>query len=835
MVFHFHTREAYLPEYVDSNTAYVFRSEGVGVSFPNPLPTPTQLGLSFHFGCPDATTSVYKFTELNVFNLYRDDYTPDIALIKIPEDCYGGSPVPEGPFIEANADFILSSLVANGVALQLAPVNRSIVRKPNCVMSQKGATLLKPIHAPAQSSSVSRKLVDSNCENSIPLKKPLCGIQENATPVSREFCSVQGDYEKILIGGCALQQNAIPITTGGMCATENEAESLVVKMCAPRENAIPTNGGDVCSPSQDLWRLPSTESKILYPTTVDAYTPTLEFKPKLYTEDEETVLTKSTYVNSGAALLFRIKHQLNTGYSLREYQPSTFFTHIVFYPTQQDYTTFRLKEKRWQWLFGNPVSVIIRNVVNPLKPLTCNPRSSSVETRKRTCSIQENTIPLPPGETPFIDPDPEIPTDPPGGNQETIIVPTKEVYPVHNTLITTMADGTPLDLAGVSISFDADSHSWQWNADLVDSSQVNLVKPQSNGTPVIVHITVNGVKWHLLVERTPTTKTFNSETVSLSGRGVSALLDAPYVIPTSITTTTQLTNQQIAESFLPSSGWTLDWQIPVWIIPSGAYTHQNLTPLRALQQLVSSCGGMLLPVKDEQKIKVIKRYPVVPWQFANVNPDVQIPDDIIFTLREEPVSIHGANGVYVHGLENGGKQALCRITGSAGDRLTNTQLNNMMTDAIALRALGERALAGAYVQPTTKSIEVIMDGGTTIDLVEPGTFVEFVVGSLQDRAIVNGVSIQITSQNGVVVVAQDITLGEETNSQFSLFKKLVPIEPLQLVTLNTTTGKSSTVTTVEGTVLTVRGTGTLGAKYYIRNGVIESAAPNLPILNDIVV
>lgn len=64
---------------------------------------------------------------------------------------------------------------------------------------------------------------------------------------------------------------------------------------------------------------------------------------------------------------------------------------------------------------------------------------------------------------------------------------------------------------------------------------------------------------------------------------------------------------------------------------------------------------------------------------------------------------------------------------------------------------------------------------------------------------------------------------------YSVFKDLVPSYPLLVGDVTADDGDTHQVTLVGGGVMMVRGKATVGDKVFIRDGVIEGTAPNLPV------
>jgi hypothetical protein len=347
----------------------------------------------------------------------------------------------------------------------------------------------------------------------------------------------------------------------------------------------------------------------------------------------------------------------------------------------------------------------------------------------------------------------------------------------------------------------------------------------TDDVPVQLSITINGYNWIVLIEKIPEQRSFGKTDITLQGRSLSALLGSPYQRLTSYTAGSELTVQQIADSLLPT-GWTINWQCATpWVVPTNSFSYTQQTLLQALATIAQSIGAVLVPSRNTQVLTMQPRYPVLPWNFhaSGINADLVIPDSAIASIGVESRTQSPINGVYVHG-EKDGVLAFCRLTGTAGDVLAPTVSNSLITDVVAARALGERLLAGQATQPVTTSVTTFLGGD--FPLARVGWLLEV----NNERAIINGVAINVEFGK----VSQTITVGENTTNAYSKLLNLLPAQPLLVGQLVSTVGDVSILTLLDGGVITARGSGTVGANYYVRNGLIESAAPNLG-MNEIVI
>jgi hypothetical protein len=419
--------------------------------------------------------------------------------------------------------------------------------------------------------------------------------------------------------------------------------------------------------------------------------------------------------------------------------------------------------------------------------------------------------------------DPPRPPITPRPETVTFTIPRKTVYTMQHTITATLLDLTPLDVSDISLNVDADSWAWTFGCKLLNAEQLPLVV-KSDGTAVQILITINSYTFNVLVEKVTCNRTFAKNSISLSGRSLTALLTLPYLQPASATQSDLMNVQQLVALELP-----FDWEIGLWTaanwnIPAGAFSYTEKTPIQVIAGIASDIGAVIAPSRHSKKIDVIPRYPVQPWNYESETPDLIIPDAVIESLTYRNVVPAQGNAVYVHGSDIGGVLARCRLTGTAGDKLLQTITNSLMTDVIGCRALGERLLAAQWEQPAIQSLTIPLNS-TDIPLAKIGDLVRIDIDGGHVFGVVNSVGISANLGK----VSQIITIGEETANVWQGFKDLLPRDPLLIGTLSNTDGQTSLMTLIDGGVIRVRGTGIIDSKYYIRAGRIENQAPNLEV------
>jgi hypothetical protein len=415
---------------------------------------------------------------------------------------------------------------------------------------------------------------------------------------------------------------------------------------------------------------------------------------------------------------------------------------------------------------------------------------------------------------------------PPSINHVTTIIPQKQVYSMQHSISVTLENLTPISVDAVKLALDNDSFAWSFSANLLDLSQLNLVQ-QTDNTPVILVITIDGNVFKMLVEKITRNRSFAKNSISLSGRSLSALLSQPYQQPRSATQSSLMTVQQLAELELPN-GWTINWTASSWNVTSGAWSYTAKTPIQVITEIAANIGAIVVPSRNAKVLNIMPRYTVLPWLFDATTPDVIIPDSAIVSLSYRNIVPTQANGVYIHGGEVGGVLSRCRLSGTAGDRLSATVTNPLMTDVIGTRALAETILANAYEQPAIQSVSLKL--GSDYPLIGIGDFVRINIDGGHVFGVVNSVSIDAALDS----VDQVIQIGNESANIWTAFKEILPSQPLLVGTVASVSGETSLMTLIDGGVVRVRGVGAVGEKWYLKAGTLDSKAPALT-LNEVVI
>ena len=425
----------------------------------------------------------------------------------------------------------------------------------------------------------------------------------------------------------------------------------------------------------------------------------------------------------------------------------------------------------------------------------------------------------------YSTPEPE----PPPGQ---IIIPIRRVYFVIPEIdVVRLPDNYPIAARNIQINLDADSHTWQCSATLVGRDALDAVQPDIQGQPVVLAIHINGHDWHMIIDDWTENTQFGRRAISLTAHGLTAELAEPWELPLTGTTDQGMTIQQALASLLPfGSGWGLTWATGMadWWVPAGAWSWSNQTPISAIHGAATGVGMVVVPGMASRTLHIQPRYPVAPWQYDSTEPDLIIPEAVITQHGRQNPAPTQANAVYVHGAEVGGVIGQVKRTGTAGDRLAATASHPLITHDQGARLLGTRILSGQHQQPAWRNLTMPLGGD--IPLGGIGKLAHIDAGNRSQRAVINGVSVSADVSDRKVKVRQTLTLGERTDNRWAQFRNLIPGEPTQLgeiASIDASTG-TAFVELLGGGTIRVRGDGQIGDQVYVRGGMIQGQAPQLP-------
>ncbi|WP_147476795.1 hypothetical protein [Vandammella animalimorsus] len=309
-----------------------------------------------------------------------------------------------------------------------------------------------------------------------------------------------------------------------------------------------------------------------------------------------------------------------------------------------------------------------------------------------------------------------------GPSPETVVVPVRRVYIVHNSItLTRIEGGVELHPLTFEASLDVDSWTWSWSATL-HHSMGHYLGRQADGEAPVVEAVINGQALRLRIESRGLDERFNPSRWRISGRGINAILSAPHAPTMAFSFRDQLSAQQIAQQVLTLNGvpigWDVDWQLPDWQVPGGSWVYGG-SYMDAINELARAVGGYVQPHATLPQLRLLPRYPTRPWQWDSVTPDYELPAGMAELRATEFVERPHYNRIWVGG-EAAGVSGFITRGGSAGDQVAPQALHPLITDSQAQLARGIAELSNTGAQEhVTLSLQVLPQTG----LILPGKFV----------------------------------------------------------------------------------------------------------------
>lgn len=325
------------------------------------------------------------------------------------------------------------------------------------------------------------------------------------------------------------------------------------------------------------------------------------------------------------------------------------------------------------------------------------------------------------------------------------VIPIRRAYAVINTTDLRLVETNQrIETFSMDMSIDMDSWTWGFSAN-VAARELPKLLPSAPGIPVLVDALVNGEHFKFLVESTRRSRSFGKDAISISGRGMSATLADPYSPTTSFTNTQARTAQQLMNDALTNNGvpigWTVDWQIDDWLVPTGVWSHQG-NYMSAITTIAASVGAFVQPDPANKVLRIKSRNKVKPWDLHLSEADIEIPSAVIETESVAWEDRAKYDSVYVSGTTDDGVLGLVRRSGTAGDKPAPMVTDALITNAIAARQRGifELSRFGSIVKRDL-NLPVLNESG----IIMPGAIVKYTDGGISTTGVVNGVRVNVAS------------------------------------------------------------------------------------------
>ena len=328
-----------------------------------------------------------------------------------------------------------------------------------------------------------------------------------------------------------------------------------------------------------------------------------------------------------------------------------------------------------------------------------------------------------------------------GGPVATLIIPIRSLYMLTNNLtLTRVSDGALVPAISARIACDAESWTWGFSAELPGSA-LALVDGAAD-EPVELLLSVNGLSFRVMAEGLRRNRSFERSTLTITGRGRSAALGAPFAAERNFSSPTSRTAQQLAQEALlvngVPSGWDLDWRLADWLVPGGAWARSG-TPIDAIQAIAAVAGGYVQPHPTDRTLIILPRYPELPRDWPSMTPDLQLPSSVVSVEGIDWANRPSYNRVFLAGGEVGGLLGDVRIDGSAGDLVAPMLQDPLLTDVAAIRQRA-RAILGDTNRQARVSLRV--PSLPELGLVGPGKLVRYADGATSRLGLVRSFELE---------------------------------------------------------------------------------------------
>lgn len=419
-----------------------------------------------------------------------------------------------------------------------------------------------------------------------------------------------------------------------------------------------------------------------------------------------------------------------------------------------------------------------------------------------------------------------------------IVVPPLRVYNVANAItVVRLPERTPIHPLAVSVSYDDEAFAWRASLTLFDPVELALMSPV--GGIKECEINVNGFVVVVAAESFTRDRQFPKTSWQLQCRSRHAYLDEPYQTPRSLVSSSESSAAQLALDELPS-GWTLDWNVPDWVVPAGAWSYDQLTPIKAIARLAAAAGAVIAPDPEAKHLVIRSRYPDSPADWLTATPFASIPDAVCTRMGSTYTPGQVRNAVIVEGATQGVRVEATR-TDTAGDDPLPNVTEQLCT---AVECGMERARVELDITGTWNDERIAMPILPSPGAIPPGKLLEITDGGSTWRGQTRGIEITAQRTDKGILVGQTLTIerkmpdvaggghGRRTgvgSNLWSRFRALLPDRSQQVVTIITVHANgTSTVESDAGNQWIVIGDSVaVDGKALIQDGRIVSAAADL--------
>lgn len=327
---------------------------------------------------------------------------------------------------------------------------------------------------------------------------------------------------------------------------------------------------------------------------------------------------------------------------------------------------------------------------------------------------------------------------------------------MHNVITATIG-GIAVDILSFGIKTDMDSYCWQGDITITakDYAKIKAKLDVPRGSEPMINVTVNGFVFGFIAEEQSRSRKFAQSSHSLSGRSITARLGADYAgsqggLIDQASYVSQIVAQQL--NGLPIS--VLDWDINDWLVPAGAYSVANKTPIAVIQDVAEAGGGFVVSDASQATLSVKPRWPVAAWQLSSATPDVTVPIDVITDISDKRRTNAQYNTVRLNSASEGGE--VYRAT-QGRDAEAPTQSHDLYTDRDAIVPAGTAIMSDSGIHGDY-TLKMRWADKYNIQLAQLGQIWQINDPEGAWRGVVTGVSVDTGLDDGALTVSQTVTV-----------------------------------------------------------------------------
>lgn len=335
-------------------------------------------------------------------------------------------------------------------------------------------------------------------------------------------------------------------------------------------------------------------------------------------------------------------------------------------------------------------------------------------------------------------------------------IPNLRSYIVHNVIAATIG-GIAVDLLSFNIKTDMDSYCWQGNIDITakDYDKIKHKLDVPRGSEPMVIAVVNGNPLAFIAEEQQRSRKFAQKSYSLSGRSITARLGADYAISQGgLIDQASYVSQIVAQQLNGLSVTLLNWGINDWLVPAGACSVANKTPIAVISDIAAAGGGFVTSDPSQATLSVKPRWPVAAWQLASAAPDVIVPIDVISDISDKKRTNPRYNTVLLNSASEGGE--VYRQT-QGRDASAPTQDHPLYTDRDAIVPAGTAILSDSGIHGDY-TLRMRWADKYNVQLARLGDVWQINDPEGAWRGVTTGVSVSIDQSNDAPTVWQTVTI-----------------------------------------------------------------------------